>query len=254
MANAVVPRGLEGFPHLQRAFRLLPLPRARPVPLEALMPPHPEPGEILVTVPPPPRVAEHLGDDEQLAFVARWYRAAVESRGVECPPLAPRGSHRRYFEDFLEVCLEKQIRPGAWTAWALDRVVARLPTHARRRFRPQLKVLLSPRTLTEGRWMFREAEAAYCTPRLERSAAGAAFMARRAEVRHRLLAAGVATREGADAVVAEVFPEGYARAREACAANTAAAGQELRERIRFGEWVWPTPAETRGRRGEATGR
>jgi hypothetical protein len=254
MPATLVPKALAAYPHLEAAWRSLPIPKARAVSVDELLPPHPEPSEILVTTPPPPRVPEHLERDEQLAFCARWYRAAVESRGVECPPLAPRGSHRRYFEDFLEVCLEKRIRPGAWVAWALDRILLRLPTNARRRFRPQIKVLLSPKTLSEGRWMFREAEGAYCTPALTRSAAGEAFMARRRELRAALMASGASTRAEADALAVRAFPEGYAAARRACAENTRAAGQEVLERIRFGEWVWALPAGLRGERGEATGR
>lgn len=254
LPDVMVAKSLSTMPHLERAWRkFATVPRGPRFPLEELMPPHPEPGEIFVTTPPPPRVAEHLESGDQLAFCARWFRAAVESRGLECPPLAPRGSHRRYFEDFLEVCLDKRIRPGAWVAWALDRILVRLPTNARRRFRPQIKVLLSSKTLTEGRWMFREAEGAYCTPHMAKSQAGEAFMARRYEVRDLILAAQ-ASRAEADAIVARVFPEGYREARQACAENTRAAGQEVLERIRFGEWLWPLPAELRGARGEATGR
>lgn len=246
----LVPKGLP--PHFEKAWRSLTV-RPPGVTADSLMPPHPEPGEIHVTIPPPPRVPEHLDRDDQLVFCARWFRAAVESRGVECPPLAPRGSHRRYFEDFLEVCLEKRIRPGAWVAWALDRILARLPTHARRRFRPQIKVLLSPKTLTEHRWMFREVEADYCTPELRKSEAGEQLMAAWRQAKAEI-AAGGATREAAERALRAAWPEGYAPARRKAAENTRAEGQEVLERIRFGEWIWPLPKALRGARGEATGR
>lgn len=249
--EALVPQGLPA--HLDKAWRQL-LAKAPPAgtrPIESLLPVHPEQADIFVTIPPPPRIPPHLEVDDQLVFCAKWYRAAVESRGCACPPLAPLKSHRRYFEDFREVCLEKNIRPGAWVAWALDRIVAKLPRNARARFRPQIKVLLSPTTLTEQRWMFREVEAEYCTPVLQLSRAGADFMARWRSAKLELLPPERRTQRSADLVLATLWPEGYKQARERCRENTAAEGQEVRERILLGEWIWSLPKRLRGARGSS---
>jgi hypothetical protein len=247
--EALVPQGLPA--HLDKAWRQL-LAKAPPAgvrTIESLMPMHPEQADIHVTIPPPPRIPVHLDENDQLVFCAKWYRAAVESRGCACPPLAPLRSHRRYFEDFREVCLEKNIRPGAWVAWALDRVMAKLPKNARARFRPQIKVLLSPTTLTEHRWMFREQEADYSTPTLQLSRAGEDFMAKWRSAKLELLPPERRTQLAAAQVLATMWPEGYKQARERCRENTAAEGQEVRERIQLGEWIWGLPKRLRGARG-----
>ena len=249
MVPADDPRVRGKSPELAKLWRQLLAPRPAPaVAVEDLMPVHPGPEEIHVTVPPPPRIPLHLEPDEQLIFCAKWYRAAVESRGLRCPPLAPLRSHRRYFEDFREVCLEKEIRPGAWVAWALDRVLLQLPTNARKRFSPPIKVLLSPKTLTEQRWMFREQEAEYCTPHMNKSRAGEAFMEKWRRVKLHLRD-GARTKEHAERLLAEAWPEGYKLARARCRENTAAEGQEVRERIQLGEWIWAIPKRLRGARG-----
>ncbi len=252
--EALVPQGLPA--HLDKAWRQL-LAKAPPAnvrTIESLMPVHPEQADIFVNIPPPPRIPEHLEIDEQLVFCAKWYRAAVESRGCACPPLAPLKSHRRYFEDFREVCLEKNIRPGAWVAWALDRIVVKLPKNARARFRPQIKVLLSPTTLTEHRWMFREQEAEYCTPAIQLSRAGEAFMAKWRSAKLELLPAERRTPQAAALVLATLWPEGYKQARDNCRENTAAEGQEVRERLQMGEWIWSIPKRLRGARGSDGGK
>jgi len=219
------------------------------------MPPHPLPEEIHVTIPPPPRVPPHLDPDEQLAFCARWYRSAVESRGIECHPLAPKGSHRRYFEDFRDICLEHDVRPGAWVAWALDRILVKLPTHARRKFRPSVKVLLSAKTLTESRWMFREEDGEYCTPRLVKSEAGEQLMQVWRQVKLSIAPTAMRTKAAAERILAEAWPEpgGYKAARAECAAKTARVGQDVRDRIWMGEWIWDLPKRLRGQRGSEAG-
>lgn len=205
-----------------------------------LLPPHPEPWELFVVLPPPPKVPPHAERVEQLEFVGRWYRAAVESRGLKVPLVAPLRSHRAYFEDALEVFVKENLRPGAYVAWALDRVLSALPTNAKKRFQPPVKVLLSPKTLTTDLWMFREAEGDYAVSRYVETDAGQEFMRVWKRVREEIIR-GPRTKEAAQRAVASAWPEGYWRARESVREKVASEGQGLRERLRLGEWVWRRP-------------
>jgi len=182
--------------------------------------------------------------EAQLAFVARWYRAAVASRLGACHPVPLRGPTKKLFEDALDVFLEKEIRPGAWVAWALDRVLVRLPANARQRFHPRVAQLLSPKLLTECRWMFRESAADYCTAQVRPSPAGEALLQRM----RGLMSEACATRpRDAAPLVARHFPEGFEAARKAARENTQRLGQEVRQEVQGGEWVWELPKALRKR-------
>lgn len=220
---------------------------------EGGLPPFPAPEETHVKVPGPPRVPEHLVDGqpadtpamhlklrrEQLDWCAEWYDAVMRSRGVGAHRIRMAGQTKGYFEDALEVWTEHDIRPAAWIAWNLDRILSAMPTNARRRFSPRVMQMLSPKTLTEHRWMFRESEAVYA-PRLVPSKAGERLMLTLNELwLYALRHDEAQVRMAVDAA----FPEGYAKRRREVCEKTEAVRQGVLDRIREFEWVWTVPPQ-----------
>jgi len=199
-----------------------------------------------ITIPPPPRVPTGRSREDQIAFCVKWYRAAVESRLGKCHPISLSGPVKGFFEDALDIWVEKDIRPGAWVAWALDRILLKLPPKARTRFHPQVKVLLSPKLLTEKRWMFREEEADYTTTVYQKTAAGEEFMRRFRSVEWEVRAIPGWTEADVRRAVERIFPEGYLAARRECRAKTESEGQGLRARLQLGGWLWKVPRQLRG--------
>jgi hypothetical protein len=215
------------------------------------LPPHPTADETCSQLPPPPKVPtyEDIPEDKvrdaQLAFCAKWYRSAVESRVGRCRPIRMAGETRKYFEDALDVFLEHDIRPGAWVAWALDRILTKLPTNARKRFVPQTKMLLSPKTLTEGRWMFRESAGDYSVTALIPTRSGKEFGDRYRKLMLDVLGLPLRDRASIEPLVAAHFPEGASEARRIARENSMRVGQVVRERINEGRWVWQLPKALR---------
>jgi hypothetical protein len=200
------------------------------------------------TIPCPPRVTkapegfEDLMDrEDQLKFCAKWYRSAVESRLGRCPPIKHSGPARRYFEPFLDVCLEHEVRPGAWVAWALDRILLRLPQSARKRFMPQMKTLLSLETLTKSRWAYREAEADYATAWFRPTEEGEKLLWRLRGLEADVFRLDDRTEANVLALSALHFPEGYYVAFKQTQEKSAQLEQEVVARIQLGHWVWPIP-------------
>lgn len=199
--------------------------------------------DVSYTLPPPPRVpADDLATrDEQLRFIWKWYRAACMSRGIEIKRLGDplTNVNKRLFEDAREVFLEKKIRPGVWVAWMLDRVLAAMPTNARARWVPVPKVVLSPKTLVERRWMFRRDEPGDNIATHVTSRAGVELKARFGELERRAARLPSRTPAACEALTRELFPEGPLEARRRAREKTQAEWQEALGQIQRGNWLWP---------------
>lgn len=218
------------------------------------LPMHPTGDVFTYTLPGVPRVPAALDGDRQaqMEWCAKWYRSAVESRLGRCPPVRVAGATKGYFEDALEVFVKSEIRPGAWVAWALDRILEKLPTNARKRFMPQVKTLLSPKTLSEFRWAFYEKEADWATQAVVRTDAGDELQRRMKLVEAEVLV----MRAPRDPVVvgralARHFPEGWVAAVRAARERNEAQGQEVLTRIKLGHWLWGRPKWLEGSNGRS---
>lgn len=214
------------------------------------LPPYPSTDTFMYTMPCPPKIPAYLEErEEQLEFCLKWYRAAVESRvGKSYVKLA--GQTRGYFEDALEVFLAHEIRPGAWTAWALDRILLKLPTNARGRFTPQVKQLLSPKTLTESRWQYREAESSYATQGLVTTDAGWVLHDRMHKLETEVLKMEAPRSEAVVKKMVEAhFPEGWVTATRRTREKATHEGQNLITRLKLGHWLWPLPRQLEGMNG-----
>jgi len=203
------------------------------------MPWHPDVSVFNYSVRPPPRVPAGASKEDQLEFCVRWYRAALESRGREKRKVNL-GQVREHFEDALELFLKHDVRPGAWVAWALDRLLYALPTNARKKFHPEVKRLLSAKTFEESLWKFREDEATYASAAWVLTPAGEELRARMHRLRWAVDALGSQRTEAqVKAMVAQHFPEGFEAACAATKENSRVQGQGIETRIQLGHWVWP---------------
>lgn len=150
--------------------------------------------------------------------------------------------NKKFFLDAREVFLEHDIRPGLWCSWQMDRILAALPTQARRAWKPLPKFVLSTKTLTENRWMFRKEEPEDAIPTAIMSVAGTELWRRFKRLDLDLLTRRPTIAEEATRMVADHFPEGLAVARRACAEKTQAEWQEVLAQINRGNWLWPVKA------------
>lgn len=203
--------------------------------------PHPPPPEAtFVKLFGPPKFPAFGDTHDKLAFFAKWYRAALESRGLRVHPIKMAGVTRGYFEDALGVFEREGIRPGAFVAWAADRVLSAMPPAARKRYVPSVKQLLNPDLYTKTLWAFRDMEATYCMPRMVRSAAGRVFADRHAAMMAEIFVTD-GTEEAITQQVRKHWPEGFDAAVDAVTLETEGERRTMVERVKAGEWLWPIP-------------
>lgn len=207
-------------------------------------PPFPAPEEVGYMIPGPPKIPVYLEDDREacLTWVAMWYRSAIESRGVVCERIRMSGYTRKYFEDATDIFIEHKIRPGGWVAWALDRMMKRLPANAAKRTRYSVKHLLSTKTLTEFRWAYdEEAALHYSTKEFVVTDFGKDLWRRLNTAHLEALSLNTADSAKIFAVVQKYFPEGFNAARVQAREIAVAKSKEVLEDIRLGYWLWPVP-------------
>ena len=199
-----------------------------------LLPPSPPLKAIYVSQPAIPKILVHLTSDEGTEFVAAWTRSAYESRGRRSSHIRATGKNKELFEDVRDLCIEHEIPPGAWVAWQLDRILEKLPTHARTRMVPPLKNVFSMRTMTEFRWQFWADYAGVSRTYLSR--AGEKIL-QRLRCLH-ALTEPMTTEAEIQRATAEAFPYGWPLTYGAAHQQTQREQQKISQQIRDYAWLW----------------